>query len=592
MIPIYREIENSLLDILITIKDRLEVLDVKTDIIEQTEEAISFVNSKRYQVAVVGAFKTGKSSLINALLGAPKLLPEDIIPATATINRIVFGKNKNATAYFYDGNNEEISINELAKYVAKTTSDGAFQASLIKEVVLSIPTVLCQNHVEVIDTPGLNDDEKMTSITLQGIENVDAVILTISQQFQFDEYICNFVCDLIKKDSITNIIFVVTHIDDLYDTLEDEGISYEEYIELLKNQIRNKVVKKLDKNPECIKKAHNLLDDDKIQLFGVSSRFYFEYLLTKDLSKLEKSKFQIFNDNLITIITSQQIENTIIKTRDNISNIIEACSSIKEEKEKEYDAELVKIQDINTFMNNYSFPDCICKIFNETYYSHYNEYEELQYLLNKEKNVIAKKLFYFIEEIKSKNDNEKLRQLLISKFIEIEKEEEENCSLLRRQILEQNEKVFQDFREKIQQEFSEQIDILDELVDYSLLETFLMKEDSIKELVTFQWESCPITQYTDCIHIDLMDLFIDVIDSTIEKIKLSVKDVYETLIPQNIINILSVQKNDIDARLNYEKNAIQEEWITFKNNYLEFSSKIPELKTQLEEIFKKYKENA
>ena len=592
MIPIYREIENSLLDILITIKDRLEVLDVKTDIIEQTEEAISFVNSKRYQVAVVGAFKTGKSSLINALLGAPKLLPEDIIPATATINRIVFGKNKNATAYFYDGNNEEISINELAKYVAKTTSDGAFQASLIKEVVLSIPTVLCQNHVEVIDTPGLNDDEKMTSITLQGIENVDAVILTISQQFQFDEYICNFVCDLIKKDSITNIIFVVTHIDDLYDTLEDEGISYEEYIELLKNQIRNKVVKKLDKNPECIKKAHNLLDDDKIQLFGVSSRFYFEYLLTKDLSKLEKSKFQIFNDNLITIITSQQIENTIIKTRDNISNIIEACSSIKEEKEKEYDAELVKIQDINTFMNNYSFPDCICKIFNETYYSHYSEYEELQYLLNKEKNVIAKKLFYFIEEIKSKNDNEKLRQLLISKFIEIEKEEEENCSLLRRQIIEQNEKVFQDFREKIQQEFSEQIDILDELVDYSLLETFLMKEDSIKELVTFQWESCPITQYTDCIHIDLMDLFIDVIDSTIEKIKLSVKDVYETLIPQNIINILSVQKNDIDARMNYEKNAIQEEWITFKNNYLEFSSKIPELKTQLEEIFKKYKENA
>lgn len=47
--------------------------------------------SQTYRVAVIGEFKRGKSSLINALLRS-SILPTDILPITAAINRVVYGE--------------------------------------------------------------------------------------------------------------------------------------------------------------------------------------------------------------------------------------------------------------------------------------------------------------------------------------------------------------------------------------------------------------------------------------------------------------------------------------------------------------------
>ena len=52
--------------------------------------------SQVYRVAVIGEFKRGKSSLINALLGAD-VLPTDILPMTAAINRVLYGEKKQIT---------------------------------------------------------------------------------------------------------------------------------------------------------------------------------------------------------------------------------------------------------------------------------------------------------------------------------------------------------------------------------------------------------------------------------------------------------------------------------------------------------------
>jgi ribosome biogenesis GTPase A len=65
------------------------------------------IETKRYSVVVVGEFNHGKSSLINALLGA-KVLPTDAIPTTATINRITYGQEKKVTISYKDGGVEDI----------------------------------------------------------------------------------------------------------------------------------------------------------------------------------------------------------------------------------------------------------------------------------------------------------------------------------------------------------------------------------------------------------------------------------------------------------------------------------------------------
>ncbi len=587
----YRRIENSLLDILITIKDRLEILNISQDLFDKTEKAISFINSKRYQVAVVGAFKTGKSSLMNALLGTPKLLPEDIIPATATINRIVFGKTINATAFFHDGKKEEISIDDLAKYVAKTTPDGEYLASLIKEVVISLPTVICQNHVEVIDTPGLNDDKKMTAITLRAVEEVDAIILTISQQFQFDEYISKFVYDLIKKASITNIIFVVTHIDELYETLEDEDTSYDQYMEFLKKRIKEKVFEKLKGEEDYLEKAHKLLDADKIQIFGVSSYLYFKYLKTKDTKLLEESQFEEFNNGVIPIITAQQIENAIIKTKDNITEIIEECNSLQNEKNVFFETKINQYEKCAALLESYKNGDRDRIIFRDAFDSECSEYDNCLLLMNKEKNKIAKEFIGALSTIKRNQENDEIRTMLINKFTEIEKEE--NITILTsiwNQIHSVSQKIFQVYYNVKKEELSEILSMFgNELIDpESRIGSFLCSY--VESRISFQWEYCPITKNIDCLHTDLMDLFIRAIDDSIEKLKNLFRQYINNEIPQKVLNIIAEhhihEYTNIQSKLNENRKLLEEERITFKNNFQEFSEKIPELREKLESVSK------
>lgn len=70
--------------------DVQEVLDVK-DRLEKDN----------FKVLVIGEFKCGKSTFINALMGK-KILPSYSTPCTAVINEVVYGRDEQATLYFKD----------------------------------------------------------------------------------------------------------------------------------------------------------------------------------------------------------------------------------------------------------------------------------------------------------------------------------------------------------------------------------------------------------------------------------------------------------------------------------------------------------
>lgn len=71
--------------------DELELNEAER---ESLEKVVTDVGDDRIEVALLGRFSSGKSSLINALLGvpvddrAPKLLPTSVRPETATVNRL------------------------------------------------------------------------------------------------------------------------------------------------------------------------------------------------------------------------------------------------------------------------------------------------------------------------------------------------------------------------------------------------------------------------------------------------------------------------------------------------------------------------
>lgn len=57
------------------------------------------VNNDTFKIQVIGTFKNGKSTFINALLGEC-VLPAYAVPTTAVINEVKYGEKKEAILYF------------------------------------------------------------------------------------------------------------------------------------------------------------------------------------------------------------------------------------------------------------------------------------------------------------------------------------------------------------------------------------------------------------------------------------------------------------------------------------------------------------
>lgn len=128
------------------------VLDLATDLkklreyaeylgLSKNVELIDSVSKRiadnSFSVAIVGEFKRGKSTLINALLGKD-ILPSDILPTTATLNRVTYGITPFSKIIYKDGHEDEIPVDELTEYVTKLTDKSAKISSTVKEALCII----------------------------------------------------------------------------------------------------------------------------------------------------------------------------------------------------------------------------------------------------------------------------------------------------------------------------------------------------------------------------------------------------------------------------------------------------------------------
>jgi ribosome biogenesis GTPase A len=77
--------------------------------------------SNQFHLAVLGQMKRGKSSFINALLGA-EVLPTGVLPVTAVITEIKYGPRPCATILRTTGQREEVGISTLADYITEAGS--------------------------------------------------------------------------------------------------------------------------------------------------------------------------------------------------------------------------------------------------------------------------------------------------------------------------------------------------------------------------------------------------------------------------------------------------------------------------------------
>lgn len=155
------------------IADDLGALDVSS----QARALAQRVGEGRFYVAVVGQFKRGKSTLIDALIGT-NILPTGVVPVTAIPTVIRHGERVSALVAFKNGSRREIEADEIARYVAEGHNSGNVQD--VEAVEVFVPSPLLAGGMSLVDTPGLGSVfYANTAATHAFVPHIDAAIVVI-----------------------------------------------------------------------------------------------------------------------------------------------------------------------------------------------------------------------------------------------------------------------------------------------------------------------------------------------------------------------------------------------------------------------------
>jgi GTP-binding protein EngB required for normal cell division len=113
---------------------------------------IDRLETNAFEIAVFGRVSSGKSSLLNHIVGQD-LLPVGVNPITAVPTRLAYGPEPRATAWFADRKPEQFGIERLAEFVTEQHNPANLQH--VTRIVVELPAQRLREGVVYVDTPGL-----------------------------------------------------------------------------------------------------------------------------------------------------------------------------------------------------------------------------------------------------------------------------------------------------------------------------------------------------------------------------------------------------------------------------------------------------
>jgi predicted GTPase len=179
------------------------------------EELRGRLNEGRFRLAVLGQFKRGKSSLLNALLGEP-LLPTGVLPLTSVPTMLRYGPERQVRVALRNGRREDIggSLNDLARALIKYVTEQANPANRlgVTHVEVDHPAALLAKGVEIIDTPGIGSTAVHNTRTAREMLPVcDGALFVLSPDPPITDVEVQFLRAV--HEAAARVIFVLTKAD-------------------------------------------------------------------------------------------------------------------------------------------------------------------------------------------------------------------------------------------------------------------------------------------------------------------------------------------------------------------------------------------
>lgn len=287
-------------------------------------EEARIVTDGLFRVVVMGTFTSGKSTLINALLGS-RILPESALPSTAILTFIQFGYYTDDVEIHYrdivneDGNVTKGAVEHISKEnfmqtyhydiadtekLSQTGSIPRFKKVAYSIVRCSLPLV--QYGVSIVDTPGLEDKDVATELALDIAAKAQAIIYVCGERGfaeadreYFEE---NF------KGNPGNVFFILNKMDNI-----TSDIQRKQALDRVRYDVKG-----------CFVKADGSVDEALMskRVFGLSSLLAldarrgmtFDEDLQKDVPlseekqtmKLQRSQFLPFEEALLEFLATDE----------------------------------------------------------------------------------------------------------------------------------------------------------------------------------------------------------------------------------------------------------------------------------------------
>ncbi|MFZ1026991.1 MAG: dynamin family protein [Limnoraphis robusta] len=263
------------------------------------------LKSDVFRLLILGDKNRGKTTFLNALIG-DNLLPTGMHLSTATFTVVRYGQQGQATIYFNNGQEpEKINIETFKRrYTVPYEKNHQFEFKQelafphIDCVVLEYPSSLLEKKIEIIDSPGINETEVLSEITLNYIHQSDAVLFILDALQPCTLTECRYLDNYIKNRGRT-VFFLINAWDKVRQSLVNPDDP--EQINEAEGKLRLTFQTKLFKYYPV--EQQDIYDD---RVFEISSLKALRQRLKTSDATLEATGFPEFITALNTYLTQKQ----------------------------------------------------------------------------------------------------------------------------------------------------------------------------------------------------------------------------------------------------------------------------------------------
>lgn len=290
-----QEVSKTILDL-----ENLKV-DLNLDALREIDEDI---NRAIYTVAIVGATKAGKSTIINSLI-SKYVSPVDIRPTTGIPTNIVPGKEEKAEVLLQDDQIIPGPANEsfLNQYVAIDQNRSNYKK--VKMVTVWVKSATMEKGLSFCDFPGLDDaDPVIEKTVVNSLKFVNAIIYVIDASsmtsgFKFPRQYRDDLLNLKNKDKIFLVFNKMDYFTD----------------------------------PELVNKFKAFIDE-QLELLGLQSLFSYPPIYMTAKRSFEQRMQGVHTKDEMALLESQVWDHLLANSKSGLHNLMNIVGQLGQESER------------------------------------------------------------------------------------------------------------------------------------------------------------------------------------------------------------------------------------------------------------------